>query len=63
MIRFLGLTFLMAQVLICAPAQRLRISAWYWINSAPRDEWERDFRKMAELGFSALTNGARYDGG
>jgi len=39
----------MGQVSICAP---LRISAWYWLNAAPREEWEGDFRKMAQLGFT-----------
>ncbi len=43
---------LIAQTLICAQDRPLRLSAWYWLNSAPRDEWERDFRKMAELGFT-----------
>lgn len=52
MIRLLGLTFLIAQTVVCAVAQPLRISAWYWLNSAPRDEWARDFRKMADLGFT-----------
>lgn len=46
------LLLLLAQSLICAQAQPVRISAWYWLNAAPRDEWERDFRKMAELGFT-----------
>ena len=52
MIRLLGLTLLIAQSLICAAVEPLRISGWYWLNSAPREEWERDFRKMAELGFT-----------
>ncbi len=52
MLRFLVLPFLMAQCSIFAQAQPIRISAWYWLNSAPRDEWERDFRKMVELGFT-----------
>ena len=49
MIRLAVLTLLLAQSLICQP---LRISAWYWLNSAPRAEWERDFRKMAGMGFT-----------
>ena len=51
MIRLLGL-LLIAQTVICEAAEPLRISAWYWLNSAPRNEWERDFRKMADLGFT-----------
>jgi hypothetical protein len=49
MTRLIGLTLLLAQSLICQP---LRISGWYWLNSAPREEWERDFRKMAGMGFT-----------
>ena len=52
MIRFLGFALLIAQTVTCAAGQPLRISAWYWLNSAPRDEWDRDFRKMADLGFT-----------
>jgi len=41
---------------VCFPAspaaEPVRISAWYWLNSAPRDEWSRDFRNMADLGFT-----------
>jgi len=43
---------LIAQGLTHAQSQPLRISAWYWLNAAPRGEWERDFRKMAEIGFT-----------
>ena len=49
MLRLIGLALLVS---IGAPASTLRISAWYWLNAAPRDEWERDFRKMAGLGFT-----------
>lgn len=31
---------------------RIRLSAWYWLNSAPKNEWQRDFRRMADLGFT-----------
>ena len=30
----------------------IRISAWYWLNSAPRSEWAGDFQDMAHLGFT-----------
>lgn len=33
-------------------AQPVRISAWYWLNAAPKAEWERDFRTMQDLGFT-----------
>ncbi len=35
-----------------AQRQPIRISAWYWLNSAPRSEWSRDFHDMARLGFT-----------
>lgn len=35
-----------------AQAPSVRVSAWYWLNSAPRAEWERDFRSMRDLGFT-----------
>lgn len=31
---------------------RVRISAWYWLNSAPKSEWGRDFQDMARIGFT-----------
>ncbi|MCW5981043.1 MAG: hypothetical protein KIT09_23375 [Bryobacteraceae bacterium] len=37
---------------LTAQAQPVRISAWYWLNTAPKNEWERDFRKMQDLGFT-----------
>ncbi|HYM05066.1 MAG TPA: hypothetical protein VEU11_00760 [Terriglobales bacterium] len=52
MLRLIGLAILAAEITICAPPPTLRISAWYWLNAAPRDEWERDFRNMADLGFT-----------
>lgn len=52
LLRCLAVCLLAGRSLDCAPAQGLRISAWYWLNSAPRDEWERDFRNMAGLGFT-----------
>lgn len=44
-------------LLLCAlaaagQAQPLRISAWYWLNAAPKAEWERDFRAMQDMGFT-----------
>jgi hypothetical protein len=52
MLRLIALALLSAAISLCAPASPLRISAWYWLNSAPREEWDRDFRKMAGLGFT-----------
>jgi hypothetical protein len=52
MFRLIGFALLMLRLSFCSEAPPLRISAWYWLNSAPRDEWERDFRNMADLGFT-----------
>jgi hypothetical protein len=52
MLRMIALALLSAGISLCEPASTLRISAWYWLNAAPREEWDRDFRKMAELGFT-----------
>jgi hypothetical protein len=37
---------------LLASAEPVRISAWYWLNAAPKGEWERDFRHMRSLGFT-----------
>ncbi|MEY2427753.1 MAG: hypothetical protein QOJ40_638 [Verrucomicrobiota bacterium] len=31
---------------------RVRVSAWYWLNSAPKADWEGDFTTMKNLGFT-----------
>ena len=33
-----------------APA--VRISAWYWLNAAPKESWDGDFLTMKNLGFT-----------
>ena len=33
-------------------AQRVRVSAWYWLNSAPSTQWPADFQAMHDLGFT-----------
>ncbi len=46
---------LVAQLLLGNATPRkepIRISAWYWLNAAPRTEWEADFRNMSRLGFT-----------
>lgn len=35
-------------------APRLRISAWYWLNSAEKQQWEKDFKSAAEIGFTDM---------
>jgi hypothetical protein len=34
------------------PKPVVRISAWYWLNSAPKASWEGDFVTMKHLGFT-----------
>ncbi|MBS1814634.1 MAG: hypothetical protein JSS87_07145 [Acidobacteria bacterium] len=31
---------------------KVRISAWYWLNSAPKTDWSHDFTEMRKLGFT-----------
>jgi len=31
---------------------QVRVSAWYWLNSAPKADWEGDFTTMKNLGFT-----------
>ncbi|MBI3693276.1 MAG: hypothetical protein HY238_00335 [Acidobacteria bacterium] len=50
LMRLLGLGLAVAWM--CAGEEPLRVSAWYWLNSAPASEWERDFRAMRGLGFT-----------
>lgn len=35
-----------------ANAQKVRISAWYWLNSAPKVTWQGDFVTMKNMGFT-----------
>ena len=39
-----------AQQLTTPP--KVRISAWYWLNSAPKSDWEGDFVTMKNMGFT-----------
>ncbi|MGH9163553.1 MAG: hypothetical protein ACRD2X_26655 [Vicinamibacteraceae bacterium] len=39
------------------PAPGVRVSAWYWLNSAPKNEWARDFKNMRQLGFTHVVVG------
>ena len=32
--------------------QKVRISAWYWLNAAPKVAWEGDFLTMKKMGFT-----------
>ncbi len=50
-VRFATVVVLLAAA-IARGAPPVRISSWYWLNSAPRQEWDRDFRAMRKLGFT-----------
>jgi hypothetical protein len=34
------------------PHPAVRLSAWYWLNSAPKSDWKGDFVTMKQLGFT-----------
>lgn len=46
------LSMLSLSTAIQGAATKVRISAWYWLNSAPRSDWEGDFVTMHNLGFT-----------
>lgn len=37
-----------------AQTPKIRISAWYWLNSAPRTDWQGDFVTMKNLGITGV---------
>jgi len=49
-----GLFLLLAlpSVAETASRQAIRVSAWYWLNAAPKAEWGRDFHNMSRMGFT-----------
>src|SRR3954452_10709400 len=48
---FLFLAFMLT-LIVQPPAyarrSKIRINGWFWLNSAPKNEWKRDFKKMHE---------------
>jgi hypothetical protein len=42
-------------------APRVRLSAWYWLNSAPKVDWQGDFTTMKNLGFTDVLLGWGLD--
>lgn len=44
-----------------AASPRIRISAWYWLNSAPKADWQGDFVTMRNLGFTGVVIGWGID--
>lgn len=45
----------LSQDLVFAQTSPIRLGAWYWLNSAPRSEWERDFRAARDIGFTDIS--------
>ena len=50
-IRLLFLSLCCSAFAFAQPA-RVKISAWYWLNSAPKTDWQGDFTTMRNLGFT-----------
>jgi hypothetical protein len=46
------LVMLSGQFSSAALGQKVRISAWYWLNSAPKVAWAGDFVTMKKMGFT-----------
>lgn len=44
-----------------AQKPKIRISAWYWLNSAPKVDWQGDFITMKSLGFTDVLLGWGLD--
>jgi hypothetical protein len=44
-----------------AQPTKIRISAWYWLNSAPKVDWQGDFITMKNLGFTDILLGWGLD--
>lgn len=44
-----------------AQGARIRISSWYWLNSAPKTDWAGDFVTMKNLGFTDVLLGWGLD--
>lgn len=44
--------FCIGATVSAAESEPVRVSAWYWLNSAPKADWEGDFVTMKHLGFT-----------
>lgn len=51
-LKVLVLILLIGSLSLSARGQRVRISAWYWLNSAPKVAWQGDFVTMKNMGFT-----------
>ena len=45
----------LSQSLVLAQSGPIRLGAWYWLNAAPRSEWEKDFRAARDIGFTDIS--------
>jgi hypothetical protein len=61
--RLLGLMLIVlsAGLTSSAATPKVRISAWYWLNSAPRVAWDGDFVTMKNMGFTDVLLGWGVD--
>lgn len=57
----IAIIFLCATATICAQTPKVRVSAWYWLNSAPKTDWQGDFLTMKNLGFTDVLLGWGLD--
>ncbi|MBS1814623.1 MAG: hypothetical protein JSS87_07090 [Acidobacteria bacterium] len=55
----IGLIFLVTG--LSAQTPKVRISAWYWLNSAPKTDWQGDFITMKNMGFTDVLLGWGLD--
>lgn len=46
---YICLCFLICPALAAA---QVRVSTWYWLNSAPKAQWQSDFKAIHDLGFT-----------
>lgn len=50
-----------ASATLFAQQPQVRISAWYWLNAAPKADWQGDFVTMKNLGFTDVLMGWGLD--
>ena len=53
--------FVCSAAMLCAQTPNVRISGWYWLNSAPKTDWQGDFVTMKHLGFTDVLLGWGLD--
>lgn len=49
---FAALLVMLSSFVAFAQPPKVRLSAWYWLNSAPKNEWQSDFADMKRMGFT-----------